>query len=338
MKRNKSKIRKTSNSFATALFPFFVFALPLFMFSRLHCEESPSSLVNGVWENSSRFVEFSSGGKMRIVLKPYYAFVYEDAGWIPCTVSSGDGGTTGEEEIFTFEVLYPGDKVPSVFSAALLPFSQGNGEESLGFFTRFFVREKEGSYVEGEEAGAEFSGFWICKGSGENIKLYRESPDDSFFCFYFRGHRYYKIRYWLTEARYRDVQAVFSPEKESPGVILSVPKFIYADGFLYTCVTGTGTSLRNYESGSWETGGNEIKMRADSIVYSGEKMTVSLPFRFSADGNILAFGEPYLSRSDIRDLDAEIISHNAKRRPPRKPVFEYMELDFHWDEIEELRK
>lgn len=304
-----------------------------------YSDEPPETILHGIWENSSRFVEFSPEGKMRIVLKPYYAFVYEDAGWIPCSVSACDTGGAGDG-VFTCSVLYPGEKSPSVFSVAVLSGGTGGGAPP-GIFTRFYVRDVPdgGAGLTGTESGdSMFSGFWICTGNTDSIMLYRSGPDSSFFCFYFDGRRYYKIRYWLTDARFRDVRAVFAPDPAKPDKILSVPKFLFVDGSLYTCVTGTGGTLRNYESGNWELAGDNISMTADKPVYAGEKMTVTVPFRFSADGTVLAFGEPYLSRSDILNLDSEIVSHNAKRRPPREPVFEFMNLDFHWDEIEEIRK
>ena len=47
---------------------------------------APSHALSGVWENSGRFVEIQEPDKLRIVLKPYYGFVYEDFGWIPCGI------------------------------------------------------------------------------------------------------------------------------------------------------------------------------------------------------------------------------------------------------------
>lgn len=320
---------------------------------RIQGPEQDGGAVVGVWENSSRFLEFSSDGKMRVVLKPYYAFVYEDAGWIPCAVSEKEGrtfldpvqgGASLEEGVFSFTVRYPGDRTPSVFSAAILNIGGGESvsgtDAPRGFFTRYYVRQdaSTGSGTEESDDTARFSGFWVCGGGGDGVKLYRSPPEDDLFCLYFDGGRYYKIRYWRTDARIRDVQAVFSPEQDGSAPPRTVPKFFSADGFLYTCITGTGTTLRNYESGSWGVAGGAVTLTADRIVYAGAKKTETLPFYFSADGSVLALGAPYAVRSSVNDLDAEIAAHNAKRRPPREPPLELMDLDFHWDEIDELRR
>jgi len=45
----------------------------------------------------------------------------------------------------------------------------------------------------------------------------------------------------------------------------------------------------------------------------------NLPLYIMDDGNVFAMGSPFLIRSDIKDLDAEIEKHNANRRSPPEP-------------------
>ena len=118
-----------------------------------------------------------------------------------------------------------------------------------------------------------------------------------------------------------------------------MPKFIPIAGTLYTCVTSTGKVLRNYESGTFASASGALTFNPSAVVFSGTAAAVREPLKFalSADGTALALGEPYLVRSKVADLSAEIKTHNALRRPPRKPIFGFMKLDFHWDEIEKIR-
>jgi hypothetical protein len=303
-----------------------------------------SSPLAGVWTNASRFVEFSADDKLRIVLKPYYGFVYEDTGWIPCSVA-----TAANPSVFDIAVRYAGEKKDQFVPAAVI------GD---GMYFRFFARYGEpaspsatapttpatstatttatASTTPATVTAESLDGFWVASGNADELRLYRSDETKEFFSYYFSGSAYYKIRYWLTDARKRDVEANFAGPD---GQTIGIPKFIEIGDKLYTCVTSTGTVLRNYETGSWSAKDGSIAFKPSNVAFAGTAAANREPsaIALSADGAVLAFGKPYLSRSAISDLDAEIKAHNGLRRPPRKPVFGYMELDFHWDEIEKIR-
>ncbi len=346
--------------------------------------QKPTSLV-GVWENRSRFVEFSADGRMRVILKPYYGFVYEDTGWMPYTetavaattgtaaadpegttrrspsiingagASDSSGGATppqapgieftGESPaIHSVAVRYAGEKTDMLAPAAIL------GD---GMFFRFY-RKLADSAIGGPagspglpaenggdspaDAGIRsmLQGFWLASGNADALLLYKTEPAQEFYSYCFVGSDYYRIRYWGADVRYKNVQASFpGPD----GKTLSIPKFIPLNGVLYTCITSTGTVLRNYERGSFAVKDGSVTLNPANVVYEGTAAAVMNPLRasLSSDGTVLALGEPYLSRASVTDVDAEIKKHNGLRRPPRKPVFGYMDLDFHWDEIEKIR-
>lgn len=273
-----------------------------------------SAPLVGVWQNAARFVEIAAGGKLRIVLKPYYGFVYEDTGWMPCAVSGDD--------TFLLSIRYPGTKTNVTAPVAHL----GDGLW-FGFYRRF------GQAAPG---GAGLDGFWKAEGAPAALRLYPEERADEFFCYWFSGASYCRVRYWKTDARFRDLAAEFSaPDGET----VLIPKFIRLGEDLYTCIVSTGTTLRNYERGTFALKDGRISFAPENVVYAGTAAAVreSVRVTFSPDGAILALGEPYLTRAQIADLDAEITAHNGLRRPPRKPVFGYMDLDFRWDEIERIR-
>lgn len=322
--------------------------------------------VAGVWENPSRFVEFKSEGKMRVVLKPYYGFVYEDSGSFPC-VESPDSGSGADAQpslalvpsssVYRLAVRYAGEKYDQLVPLAVI------GD---GMYFRFFRRvqvpaarvAETGAVQSGtmpaaaassivsvaQNAGGQnstqsssaFSGFWLAAGNADALRIYKSDAVEEFFSYYFSGSTYYRIRYWLTDGMKRDVNAQFDGPD---GTQLEIPKFITIGDSLYTCITSTGTTLRNYEKGTFETKDGTISFKPSVIAYAGTAAAVRkpLPFAVSADGAVLAIGAPYLVKSKVADIDAEIKAHNGNRRPPRKPVFDYMALDFHWDEVDQIR-
>jgi hypothetical protein len=316
--------------------------------------------VAGIWENSSRFIEFKTDGKMRVVLKPYYGFVYEDSGAMPCVDASAqgtssDGGAAAPSvqlvpsaSVHRLAVRYTGEKYDQFVPLAVI------GD---GMYFRFFrrvedpaVRVPETGAVQvganvaqnttaqgaGAAATSVFSGFWLAAGNADALRIYRSGEVEEFFSYYFSGSTYYRIRYWVTDGLKRDIDAQF----EGPdGSAIEIPKFITIGETLYTCITSTGTTLRNYEKGTFELKDGTISFKPSVVAYAGTAASVRkpLPYAVSSDGAVLAIGSPYLVKSKVADLDAEIKAHNGKRRPPRKPVFDYMDLDFHWDEVEKIR-
>jgi hypothetical protein len=348
-----------------------------------------SNPLVGVWANGSRFVEFTPDGKMRFVLKTYYAFVYEDRDWMPYTVTplmfdsdapatapapSADGASSSapgssadpqsaspiSSSAFVLSLRYPKEKhdaeVPLAVIGDAIYFRfyrkmditapAGSATGSAIQNQTDGVSEKPAMVAGGADSAvasastpspaSPLDGFWIAAGNADALRLYRSDPVQEFFCYFFKGSDYYRIRYWATDARPKDVQAGFTGRNGEP---LAVPKFIPIAGTLYTCVTSTGKVLRNYESGTFSGASDALTFKPSAVVFSGTAAAVreSLKYALSSDGTALALGAPYLVRSKVADLTAEIKAHNALRRPPRKPIFGFMKLDFHWDEIEKIR-
>lgn len=306
------------------------------------------SEITGIWENMSRFVEFSADARVRVVLKPFYGFVYEDALLALCPVTNElilpDAG------IFTLSLRYEGEKkdapipVVRIGNALFFRFYRKISTQLETEITTTPVNETtsaptiaNATTIAPVTAVGTLDGFYQSSGNVDALLLYRTAEEGEFYCYYFAGSTYYRIRYWITDARFKDVQASFSSASGKP---MSVPKFIYVAETLYTCITSTGKVLRNYETGSYTVTDGFISFKPNNIVFSGTAATIRKPLRvtLSQDGTLLALGEPYLVKSKIAVLDAEIKVHNALRRPLRKPIFGFMNLDFHWDEIERIRK
>ena len=75
--------------FSIILFFFLILSLPC-----------PAQSLTGVWENGERFIEYTGKADgaaedtLRIVLKTYYRFVYEDMGAYPVSVKQNDTENT----------------------------------------------------------------------------------------------------------------------------------------------------------------------------------------------------------------------------------------------------
>jgi hypothetical protein len=310
----------------------------------IRADSLAASPLSGVWQNPSRFAEFSADGRLRLILKPYYGFVYEDAGWMPCAVQPLDTTTSA----FILSIRYPGTRADVTVPAAVI----GDGLW-FGFYRRLdgAVSAQPAETAQLAETtqlappvqpaqpasgGAPLDGFWMAEGAPASLRMYVEDRSDEFYCYYFAGSAYCRIRYWKTDAQYRDIGARFT---DPAGKAVEIPKFIRIGGDLYTCITSTGKILRNYETGAFSIAGGFLTFVPANVVYAGTAAAVRSPVRVtrSAEGSVLAFGESDFRRTAITDLDAEITAHNGLRRPPRKPVFGYMDLDFRWDEIERIR-
>jgi hypothetical protein len=300
-------------------------------------------------------VQFSTDGRIRLVLKPYYGFVYDDTGWEPCTVTE-DSSVPGAG-LYRLSLVYSGErKVTPVLAAVIgdslffrwyrkylppspvAPASASAPVPGTGSVTSAGGNPVPPPAVNAKVPGAQgaLDGFYIATGTTDALRLYASDPLSDFYCYYFTGSVYYRIRYWAADVRFRDINANFTGVS---GEQLSVPKFFTVEGTLYTCITSTGSILRNYEHGTYQLKDGFLSFKPDNIVFARTEAWESKPLQLtvSPDGSLLALGKPYLVRSSITDLDAEIKTHNGLRRPARKPVFDLMQLDFHWDEVDRIR-
>jgi len=107
----------------------FCISLFLFLILSLPC---PAQSLTGIWENSERFIEFTGkdgntvADTLRIVLKTYYRFVYDDMGTYPIIAEQDKGGN-----IYSLQIRYPGFKIPITTSVWV---------HAGGFFTSFYKK------------------------------------------------------------------------------------------------------------------------------------------------------------------------------------------------------
>lgn len=323
-----------------------------------------SQSLAGIWENAERFIEYTGKADgtaedtLRIVLKTYYRFVYEDMGTYPVKVVKQED--TGN--IYSLNIRYQGFRTPITTSV----WVHGNG-----FFSSFYkktphklIADRRQSLSSSGSAEtntysqpvlspstALLDGFWVEQGFRNGILIYQQEAPAFFDAFFFNGTQYIKFRYWTGDFEYKEKYAGFAFDD---GLQVSVPKFIRQYGTIYSCITDNGSKLKNYEQGSVSisTGDNGMRLltltpqgggpgtHAIGDVYPNQKYPKiqSLPLYYSETDAAFAFGEPFLTRSSISDLQEEIKRHNSLKRPPPEPLFKADELDFYWDRIKEIRK
>lgn len=288
-------------------------------------ERSAVSGFKGIWENGERLVEFfnltedeiSFKFDIRTVLKSYYKFFYDDAASFSCSMGKP---VTENSSIFVLNIKYPLVKKLKVFPVCV---------ENGSFFTSFYRRIKSDS--EENEEFDKLNGFWIEEGSRRGFLIYPDKETESFDAYFFTDKDYIRFRYWLDDLDYNEKKVHV---KGMDGSLYEFPKLINRNGLIYSCVTSNGRVLRNFETGIYtvspaETGresgrftvtlikqGAGIGTHSVPDTYPHEKFPVmeNIPLYILNNGEAFAFGEPYLKRSTITDLDKEIKEHNSKRR------------------------
>ncbi|UTC75870.1 hypothetical protein E4O03_03905 [Treponema sp. OMZ 792] len=299
--------------------------------------------IQGLWENGGRFIEFSKKDEasldMRIVLKPYYRFVYEKMGNFSTSMETVEDSKSR----FYLRIRYPYVKKAVVMPVCI---------QDDFFFTSFYKKipyevkkesadnlfeTKDENYEKSlEDKKSPLDGFWVEQGSPDGILLYPNEAPESIDAYFFTGDDYIRFRYWLDDLEYNDKKVVV---KGNDGTGLEFPRLLKRGSLVYSCVTNTGSVLRNYETGKYiissDTNAENTKglflsfkslgagpgTHAAPDTYPKAQFSVleNLPLYILDEGRVFAMGSPFLIRSQVKDLDAEIEKHNSKRRPPPEP-------------------
>lgn len=299
-----------------------LFYSALFLMCSLFLFSQESSAISGIWENGGRFVEFkTSDNAMRVVLKPYYETVYEEpvSFFNPFDDNEADG-------TYGLSIRYQNSR-----KTVSMPIFVYNSYLFTSFYKKVDFELLEGNIGMGEDLERyPLFGFWVEQGSREGILLYPNEPVKNFDAYFFEGDKYIKFRYWYDEnLAFSDGKAVF---KGSSGVYYKVPKMIKRGNMVYSCITTNGSSLRNYEVGTYSIETDKFSQDAGVfLVLSKEgaspgKMAVSdnypdykyankenIPLYIATNRSVFAIGGPFLFRSSIQDLDSEIKKHNSSR-------------------------
>ena len=303
-------------------------------------ENKTGTSIVGIWENKERFIEFSvldntektdaytekkhTALHMRVVLKPYYTFVYTEE--LNCNVWLEDFEQVNQSTLFYMHIKYP-----LVKKISILPICIENNKLFTSFYERIPFKSSVEQPVPALDARTKpLYGFWIEQGKRNGILLYPEEPLKSIDAYFFTDKDYIRFRYWLDDLAYIEKPAYV---KSSDGTSYEFPKLLKRGNSVYSCITSNGSILRNFETGTYtitpadtqenapfvltlNKQGAGIGSHAAADTYPHEKFAVmeNLPLYVLNDNRIFAFGEPYLTRSKAENLDSIIKEHNSKKR------------------------
>ena len=281
----------------------------------------------GVWANTNRLVQFDAaadGASNTITLKLFYGWYYDRAA-APASEDSStrDRNAASAPQAQHIPVQFRELCEPSAAGGAwelLLEYSGGKGTVPVpaarigdGLYLDFLIR---GSAYAAETAPQEnggMTGFWRAGGNASGILISPPIIAPEVSCYYYAApDAVYRLRYWRTDAAYEQVQATFAAD----GNEYSVDKFLVIGDTVYTCVTGRATAIRHVE---------RLESVPQAVV--------------SDDGRLCSFAGPYLTYSqDQRSSAEQTADANSRKKPLPPPPVQPLHLDFHYDEIEALRR
>ena len=269
--------------------------------------------LNGIWENDSRFLVFNTD-TISFVLKPFYRFYYDETDTLRAGLTTGETGET------VLRVKYSNQKKTLPHPICVI-----NDKLFLDFFC-YGSAFLESSETDELHKTSPLYGYWRAGGNVNAIELAIPQNQREVTCYYFTDSHVYFLRYWRADIPYDKIAATVTDGDFS----FDIDKLLMIGDTVYTCVTGRGTKVRYFEKYPYIISGDTItiKKQEDDVVF---------PLYVSHNGSLLSLSEPYLTKSKVADLPAEITAHNSLRHFPIKPWFKLWDLDFHWEEIEYLR-
>lgn len=181
-----------------------------------------------------------------------------------------------------------------------------------GLYTKYWKKS--------DIANGESIVYWRPCTNSKGFSIIPSVLDENIYGFLTTPESLYRIRYWKVSVPYTDQRVSVIDNDQT--LQYEIDKYILIGSVVYTCVNGRGSVVRNYDKTALE--------KADELGFSD--------LRISEDGLYAVMGEVEYRVFEEDDLSSAVIIHNSKKKPPRKPPFEYMDLNFCYDEIERLRK
>ena len=318
---------------------------------------SPSlpPLLAGLWQNNQRIVSFENLDSASVILKLFYGWYYDRAAepgaqsFEESTMSTTQldynysgasqqdfiarNSVTITDEVLQYDSLPPRPKNDATSPRAqqllvefepLIPETEASGAWNV-WITYPDIKERHAIPVAVFE-GKLYVNFYL--GSNDNVSRFFQAAsntngitistpllDKEVTSYLVTGSRMYKIRYWQTDMEYDgETEAILSGEDGD----YQVPKHLLIGGTVYTCVAGRRVDIRNVE---------EIPLDISG-------------FTMSSDNRIIVQKSAYLSLMDnnASELYQLIAEANSRKAPPPPPPIPLGDLDFHYAEIEDLRK
>ena len=318
---------------------------------------SPSlpPLLAGLWQNNQRIVSFENLDSASVILKLFYGWYYDRAAepgtqtFVDSIMSTTQldynysgasqqdfiarNSVTITDEVLQYDSLPPRPKNDATSPQSqhllvefepLIPETETSGAWNI-WITYPDIKERHAIPVavfDGKlyvnfylGTSSPLSRFFQAASNTNGITISTPLLDKEVISYLVTGSRMYKIRYWQTDMEYDGAtEAVLSGEDGD----YQVPKHLLIGGTVYTCVAGRRVDIRNVE---------EIPLDISG-------------FTMSSDNRIIVQKSAYLSLMDnnASELYQLIAEANSRKAPPPLPPIPLGDLDFHYGEIEDLRK
>ncbi|MBR5647289.1 MAG: hypothetical protein IKX23_11670 [Treponema sp.] len=312
----------------------FFLSMMIFIFSSLGAIEIPDCLL-GIWEGKDRYVFFEKTEEenpcITIVLKEFYDWYFdraaedEDKSKLEKRIRNDATHENAEHITFSVNNILNDEEITayeikmnySKRNVNYIPVAVIGDKMYLNFFIKEKVLVPEGAEYD-VKAENEYDGIWRGSAGSEGIKVCEQKIDENIGALIVHRQKIFNIRYWKTLMPYDNKSAWFRYDNFE----YYIGRHIYSAGNNYSCTTGRSTRIRNI-----------VKPRE----FNPED------YIFNENKTILVTDkEPYLvklaGKNDFETLMQLVKDQNAKRKPPRPPLFSPLELDWHWDLIYYLEK
>ncbi len=222
---------------------------------------------------------------------------------------------SGEKEGYIILKTYYGWYYDAYHAVEKYPLEVPPLEIGGGLYTKYWIKSDTVT-----NPGAVF---WRPCTNSTGIPIIPPLKDDEISGYLVSDNDIYRIRYWKVSVLFSSEKALIHAADENGNPVqYEVDKYAVVGSDVYTCAAGRGTIVRNPEKLSEVHGA----------------LTEFSDVRVSEDGMYAVNGEPEYTLFTEGDLDQTVETQNSRRKPPGKPLLEYMDLNFYYDEIERLRR
>lgn len=291
----------------------FAFFLSILLSSNIF-SQVPEQLV-GLWEGKDRYILVGQDGQLAIVLKLYYGW-YLDRIAEPETFSQQkkrprNNATTGNGLRLnaTFSKIENTDSAWEITlfdnkkEISTIPIAVKDKKLYLDFLHKTYFDE---------ESKTEF---WQEINSSQSIRITERKNQKNLYSWYICGKDVYKLRFWETDMEADPFAQAEFTDKDN---VYKINKFITSAKKTYTCTTGKSSRIRNVEKFE------------------------NMPSSFKIIDDICILSDEYLKKIDDSSSAQELIQilneADKKIKPQPPSPFSQIDLDWHWDLINELEK
>ncbi len=304
----------------------FLVSLALILICPVFSLDLPEALY-GIWEGKDRYVFFEKpqtdeNPYLVVLLKEYYGWYLDRAAepqaYAEKVERSRNAATPRKAEIIpiSFQAISKAESLSNTTGELLMSFSRWQQNKiAIAFFDEklylnFFIQsEDDENYYRGNA-------------SSDGIKISTQAEDKNIGGLYITPNGIYDIRYWLSDMDYSIEKALVKYENSEINDNFYVDKHLYSCGKNYSASSGRSNYVRNVQP--------PFSYSEDNYIFSPDKKI------------LVTDKEAYLVRladkETFEDLMKLVEDANNRRKPHVLSQFPPLDLDWHWDLIDQLEK